>query len=74
MKFTPLVTQGALSWELRTATSLAKLWHQDRKTSEANDLLSAVYQRFDEGFDTSDLMAARALMDEFRTTSTVNRR
>ena len=65
--------QGALSWELRTATSLAKLWHQDGKTSEANDLLSAVYQRFDEGFDTSDLMAARALMDEFCRTSTVNR-
>jgi predicted ATPase len=66
--------QGALSWELRTATSLAKLWHQDGKMSEANDLLSAVYQRFDEGFDTSDLIAARALMDEFRATSTVNRR
>jgi predicted ATPase/DNA-binding winged helix-turn-helix (wHTH) protein len=65
--------QVALSWELRTATSLAKLWHQDGKTSEANDLLSAVYQRFDEGFDTSDLMAARALMDEFCRTSTVNR-
>jgi predicted ATPase len=66
--------QVALSWELRTATSLAKLWHQDGKTSEANDLLSAVYQRFDEGFDTSDLITARALMDEFRTTSTVNPR
>ena len=56
------------------ATSLAKLRHQDGKTSEANDLLSAVYQRFDEGFDTSDLIAARALMDEFCATSTVNRR
>jgi hypothetical protein len=58
--------QGALSWELRAATSLAKLWREDGKTAEADELLSAVYNRFTEGFETSDLRAARALIDEFR--------
>jgi predicted ATPase len=58
--------QGALSWELRAATSLAKLWHQNGKTAEAHALLSAVYGRFTEGFDTADLKAACALMDELR--------
>jgi predicted ATPase/DNA-binding winged helix-turn-helix (wHTH) protein len=57
--------QGALSWELRAATSLAKLWRDNGKTAEAAELLSAVYDRFTEGFETSDLRAARALMDEF---------
>jgi predicted ATPase len=56
--------QGALSWELRTATSLAKLWHGNGKTAEATELLSGVYGRFTEGFETSDLRAARALIDD----------
>lgn len=55
--------QGALSWELRAAMSLTKLWHQDGKTAEADELLSAVYDRFTEGFETSDLRTARALME-----------
>jgi predicted ATPase/DNA-binding winged helix-turn-helix (wHTH) protein len=58
--------QGALSWELRAATSLAKLWHQQEKTAEAHDQLAAVYNRFTEGFETADLKAARVLMDELR--------
>lgn len=58
--------QGALSWELRAATSLAKLWHRQEKTAEAHDQLAAVYNRFTEGFETADLKAARALMDEPR--------
>jgi tetratricopeptide (TPR) repeat protein len=58
--------QGALSWELRAAMSLAKLWHQNGKTAEAHDQLAAVYDRFTEGFDTADLKTARALMSELR--------
>ena len=58
--------QGALSWELRAAMSLGKLWHQNGKTGEANELVSAVYDRFTEGFDTADLRAARSLIDKFR--------
>jgi len=58
--------QEALSWELRAATSLATLWHRDSRTAEANDLLSAVYGRFTEGFDTADLKAARAVIDTLR--------
>jgi predicted ATPase/DNA-binding winged helix-turn-helix (wHTH) protein len=58
--------QEALSWELRAATSLAKLWRQDGKTTEAAELLSSVYNRFTEGFDTADLRTARSLVDELR--------
>ena len=57
-----------MSWELRAAISLAKLWHQNGKTAEADELLSAVYNRFIEGFDTVDLRTARALIDEIRKT------
>jgi predicted ATPase len=56
--------QEALSWELRAATSLAKLWRRNGKTAEAHALLSAVYKRFTEGFDTADLKTAAALIDE----------
>jgi predicted ATPase len=57
--------QNALSWELRAATSLAQLWHQYGRTEEAQKLLSSVYNRFSEGFETADLMTARALIDNF---------
>ncbi len=58
--------QGALSWELRAATSLAKLWRQNGKAVEAYALLSGVYGRFTEGFETADLRTARALIEELR--------
>src|SRR2546425_1347957 len=58
--------QGALSWELRGATSLARLWHRQRRTSQARKLLASVYGRFSEGFDTADLIAAKALLDTLR--------
>jgi predicted ATPase/DNA-binding winged helix-turn-helix (wHTH) protein len=58
--------QGALSCELRAATSLAKLWHQDGKTAEADELLRPVYGRFTEGFETVDLKTAVSLLNEFR--------
>jgi predicted ATPase len=54
--------QGALAWELRTTMSLARLRHRQRKTSEARKLLNAVYERFTEGFDTTDLVAAKTLL------------
>lgn len=55
--------QKAKSWELRAATSLARLWHSQGKTDEARDLLSPVYGWFTEGFDTPDLKEAKALLD-----------
>ena len=56
--------QQAKSWELRAATSLAKLWLGLDKTEEAHDLLAPVYDWFTEGFDTADLKDAKALLDE----------
>ncbi len=55
--------QQAKSWELRAASSLAQLWHGQRKFTEARDLLQPVYAWFTEGFDTHDLRAAKALLD-----------
>jgi len=54
--------QGALSWELRTATSLAQMWHNQGRSKEARELLSAVYDRFTEGLETADLRTAKALL------------
>ena len=56
--------QQAKSWELRTSTSLARLWQQQGKTTEARELLVPVYNWFTEGFDTKDLKDAKALLEE----------
>jgi predicted ATPase len=56
--------QASLAWELRAATSLAKLWSSLGRRDEARDRLQKVYGRFAEGFETSDLKAARRLLDE----------
>jgi TOMM system kinase/cyclase fusion protein len=56
--------QQAKSWELRAATSLAKLWQQQGKCQDAYDLLAPVYDWFTEGFDTVDLLEAKQLLDE----------
>jgi class 3 adenylate cyclase/predicted ATPase len=56
--------QQAKSLELRTATSLARLWQQQDKRQEAYDLLAPVYNWFTEGFDTADLQEAKQLLDE----------
>jgi predicted ATPase/DNA-binding winged helix-turn-helix (wHTH) protein len=56
--------QGALSWELRTAMSFARLQHDQGRIGEARDLLASVYGRFTESFGTADLKAARLLLDE----------
>jgi predicted ATPase len=55
--------QQAKSWELRAATSLARLWQRQGKRTEARELLAPVYGWFTEGFDTADLQEAKALMD-----------
>ena len=56
--------QGARLWELRAATSLARLWRDQGRRAEARDLLAPVYGWFTEGFDTADLKDAKALLDE----------
>jgi predicted ATPase len=56
--------QQAKSWELRAATSLARLWRDQGKREAARELLAPVYGWFTEGFDTRDLKEAKALLDE----------
>ena len=56
--------QQAKSWELRTATSLARLWQQQGKGVEAHQMLSTIYNWFTEGFDTKDLQEAKVLLEE----------
>ena len=56
--------QEAKSWELRAATSLARLWRDHGERQQARDLLAPVYGWFTEGFDTADLKEAKALLDE----------
>ena len=58
--------QGALSWELRAAMSLARLWRGQRRVNEARKLLGPVYRRFTEGFATADLLTAKALLASVR--------
>jgi class 3 adenylate cyclase/predicted ATPase len=55
--------QQARSWELRAATSMARLWRDQGRRDEARALLAPVYGSFSEGFDTLDLRAAKALLD-----------
>jgi predicted ATPase/DNA-binding winged helix-turn-helix (wHTH) protein len=54
--------QGALSWELRTSTSLASLQQDQGRIAEARSLLHSVYDRFSEGFETADLKTAKAYL------------
>jgi hypothetical protein len=58
--------QGALSLELRAATSLAQLLRDQGRSADAKALLQPVYDRFTEGFDTADLKAADALLVSLR--------
>jgi hypothetical protein len=54
--------QGALSWELRSAMSLARLLHDPERPHDALAVLQPVFGRFAEGFDTADLKQAKALL------------
>jgi predicted ATPase len=56
--------QHAKSWELRAATSLARLWQQQGKLAEAYALLAPIYGWFTEGLNTADLQDAKAVVEE----------
>ena len=56
--------QSAKLWELRAATSLARLWRDQGKYIEGRDLLAPIYNWFTEGFDAPVLQDAKALLDQ----------
>ncbi len=56
-------TQQARSFELRAATSLAELWHQQGRTDQARGLLGPIYDWYSEGFDTHDLRQAKGMLE-----------
>ena len=58
--------QQAKSWELRAATSMARLWRDQGKRQQAHELLTPIYGWFTEGFDTLDLREAKTLLDNLR--------
>jgi len=55
--------QGALAWELRSAIDLAELRQAQSRPDEGKAVLSAVYDRFTEGFERADLRRARTLLE-----------
>jgi tetratricopeptide (TPR) repeat protein len=63
--------QEARFWELRVATTQARHWHSEGRSTEAYELLQPVYHWFTEGLDTPDLKAARALLEELKNVSVV---
>jgi adenylate cyclase len=56
-------SQSVKAFELRAATSIARLWRDQGRRAKAHDLLAPVYGWFTEGFDTADLKTAKALLD-----------
>jgi predicted ATPase len=56
--------QGAKGWELGAATDLARLWAEQGRRADAHELLAPLYGWFTEGFDTTDLKDAKALLDQ----------
>jgi predicted ATPase len=63
--------QQAESWELRSATSYARLMRDQGRVREAHDLLAPVYAWFTAGFGTKDLKEAKALLEELADTPAV---
>jgi predicted ATPase len=59
--------QQAKSWELRAATSMARLWRDQGKRQQAREILAPIYGWFSEGFDTLDLKEAKALLHELHS-------
>jgi predicted ATPase len=57
--------QSAKSWELRATMSLARLLDKQGRRDEARAMLADIYRWFTEGFDTADLIDAKALLEEF---------
>ena len=64
--------QNAKSWELRGAMSLARLRRQQGRLQEAVALLAPIYDWFTEGLDTADLQAARTLLNDLETESSLS--
>jgi hypothetical protein len=60
--------QGSLSFELRAVIGLARLYQSTARDVQARDMLADVYNRFTEGFDTPDLVAARLLLEQLGDT------
>ena len=58
--------QSARFFELRAATALADMWHDQGKVRQAHDMLAPVYGWFTEGFDTADLKKAKALLETLK--------
>jgi predicted ATPase len=56
--------QGTRAYELRAATSIARVWRDQGRQGAARDLLAPLYGSFTEGFDTFDMKDAKALLDE----------
>ena len=59
-------SQDAKLWEIRAATSLARLWQDQGHRDEARDLLTPVYNWCTEGLDTADLVDAKALLERLQ--------
>jgi predicted ATPase len=58
--------QNAKLWELRAATSLASLWHNQGRSKQAHDVLVPFCDWFTDGFEVPALNQAKALLDELR--------
>jgi len=56
--------QQARSWELRAATSMARLWRHQGRRPQCGELLDPVYRSFTQGFGTLDLKQAKAMLEE----------
>ncbi len=56
--------QNSNAWQLRTTTSLARLWHSQGQTARARQALADIYDSYTEGFGTPDLIAAKKLLEE----------
>jgi predicted ATPase len=65
--------QQALSWQLRTACDLVRLWRDQGRGGDALTLLQSIYDQFTEGFGTADLIHAKALLEGLHANS-VDRR
>jgi predicted ATPase len=59
--------RGLLSYELRTSISLARLWADRAQRDKALELLDPIFNRFSEGFQTRDLLAAANLLQQLRS-------
>jgi predicted ATPase len=56
--------QSAIGWEMKAGLPLARLWQASGRKDEAHTLLSSIYDKFDQGFDTPDLVAASEMLSK----------